>query len=242
MKKKILFLMLSFYSLSTFAQKFEWAATMGGNESSSGKDIAMDKLGNVFSVGVYSAGQFIGSIPADFDPGPGQVLFSQSGAYLSKLNANGTYGFVKRFPYTFNGVVAITQIALDSIGNIFLAGHVYYTADLDPGTSTVMYTDSTTGSDLIVYKFSPLGIMQWYKIWPTTTTGYNLGSQINELELDNNGNIILVGELYGEIDFDLGPDTSSSWGNLHFVSSFLLKLDENGNYLWDYTLDLNTNS
>ena len=242
MKKKILFLMLSFYSLSTFAQKFEWAATMGGNESSAGKDIAMDKIGNVFSVGAYSAGTFIGSIPADFDPGPGQVLFSQSGNYLSKLNANGTYGFVKRFPYTFNGGVAITQIALDKIGNIFLAGHVYYTADLDPGTSTVMYTDSTTGSDLIVYKFSPLGIMQWYKIWPTTTTGYNLGSQINELELDNNGNIILVGELYGEIDFDLGPDTSSSWGNLHFVSSFLLKLDENGNYLWDYTLDLNTNS
>ena len=242
MKKKILFLMLSFCSLTTFAQKFEWAATMGGNESSAGKDIALDKIGNVFSVGAYSAGQFIGSIPADFDPGPGQVLFSQSGAYLSKLNANGTYGFVKRFPYTFNGGVAITQIALDSIGNIFLAGHVYYTADLDPGTSTVMYTDSTTGSDLIVYKFSPLGIMQWYKIWPITTTGYVFGSNINELELDNNGNIILVGELYGEIDFDLGPDTSSSWGNLHFVSSFLLKLDENGNYLWDYTLDLNTNS
>jgi len=241
-QQNIIVALFLFISTHSFAQKLEWAATMGSDASSFGHDIAMDKLGNVFSVGVYSAGQFIGSIPADFDPGPGQVLFSQSGAYLSKLNANGTYGFVKRFPYTFNGGVAITQIALDSIGNIFLAGHVYYTADLDPGTSTVMYTDSTTGSDLIVYKFSPLGIMQWYKIWPITTTGYVFGSNINELELDNNGNIILVGELYGEIDFDLGPDTSSSWGNLHFVSSFLLKLDENGNYLWDYTLDLNTNS
>jgi hypothetical protein len=224
------------------AQKLQWAAVMGGNEQSSGKDVAMDKTGNVFSVGWYSAGQSIGTIAADFDPGPGQVLFSQSGNYLSKLNANGTYGFVKRFANTVIGGVQISQIALDSIGNIFLAGNVYLTADLDPGTPTVMYTDSTTGNDLIVYKFNPLGIMQWYKIWPISTINPGQGCQINELELDKNGNIILVGDLFGDIDFDLGPDTASSWGHPSFQSSFLLKLDGNGNYLWDYTLDINTNS
>ncbi len=224
------------------AQKLDWAAVMGGNEQSSGKDIAMDKTGNVFSVGWYSAGQLIGSVPADFDPGPGQVLFSQSGNYLSKLNANGTFGFVKRFASSTLGGVLISQIALDSIGNIFLTGSVYLTADLDPGTPTVMYTDSTTGNDLIVYKFSPSGIMQWYKIWPITTINPGQGCTINELELDHNGNLILVGDLFGDIDFDLGPDTASSWGNPSFPSSFLLKLDVNGNYLWDYTIDINTNS
>lgn len=224
------------------AQKLDWAAVMGGNEQSSGKDIAMDKTGNVFSVGWYSAGQLIGSVPADFDPGPGQVLFSQSGNYLSKLNANGTFGFVKRFASSTLGGVLISQIALDSIGNIFLTGSVYLTADLDPGTPTVMYTDSTTGNDLIVYKFSPSGIMQWYKIWPITTINPGQGCTINELELDHNGNLILVGDLFGDIDFELGPDTASSWGNPSFPSSFLLKLDVNGNYIWDYTIDINTNS
>jgi hypothetical protein len=224
------------------AQKLDWAAVMGGNEQSSGKDIAMDKTGNVFSVGWYSAGQTIGSVAADFDPGPGQVLFSQSGNYLSKLNANGTFGFVKRFANSVVGGVVISQIALDSIGNIFLAGSVYLTADIDPGTPTVMYTDSTPGNDLIVYKFSPMGIMQWYKIWPITTINPGDGCTINELELDHNGNLILVGVLNGDIDFDPGPDTSSAWGNPSFPSSFLLKLDVNGNYLWDYTVDINTNN
>jgi hypothetical protein len=224
------------------AQKLQWAAVMGGNEGSGGKDIAMDNAGNVFSVGGYSAGQSIGSIPADFDPGPGQVLFSQSGNYLSKLNANGTFGFVKRFANSTVGGVIISQINLDSIGNIFLTGRVYGTADLDPGTPTVMYTDSTTGNDLIVYKFSPLGILQWYKIWPITTISNFEGCQINELELDHVGNLILVGKLYGEIDFDLGPDTASASGNPSFISSFLLKLDGNGNYLWDFTIDINNNS
>jgi len=242
LKQNILVALFLFSSTFSFAQKLGWAATMGGNEPSSGKDIAMDKLGNVFSVGWFSAGQSIGSIPADFDPGPGQVLFSQSGNYLSKLNANGTYGFVKRFANSVNGGVTIRQIALDSIGNIFLTGSVYATADVDPGTPTVMYTDSTTGNDLIVYKFSPTGNMIWYKIWPVTTINAGEGCLINELELDHNGNLVLVGDLYGEIDFDLGPDTSSSWGNPSFPSSFLLKLDANGNYLWDYTLDLATNS
>jgi hypothetical protein len=224
------------------AQKLDWAAVMGSNEQSSGKDIAIDKSGNVFSVGWYSAGQLIGAVPADFDPGPGQVLFSQSGNYLSKLNANGTFGFVKRFASSALGGVTITQIAIDSIGNIFLTGNIYLTADLDPGTPTVMYTDSTNGNDLIVYKFSPTGNMLWYKIWPITTISYFQGCEINELELDHNGNLILVGVLYGEIDFDLGPDTSSAWGDLSFPSSFLLKLDANGNYLWDYTVDINSNS
>jgi hypothetical protein len=233
---------IAYYPQHSKAQKLDWAAVMGGNEQSSGKDIAMDKTGNVFSVGWYSAGQSIGSIPADFDPGPGQVLFSQSGNYLSKLNANGTFGFVKRFANSVVGGVVISQIALDSIGNIFLAGSVYLTADIDPGTPTVMYTDSTIGNDLIVYKFSPLGIMQWYKIWPITTINPGDGCTINELELDHNGNLILVGVLNGDIDFDPGPDTSSAWGNPSFPSSFLLKLDVNGNYLWDYTVDINTNN
>jgi hypothetical protein len=222
------------------AQKLQWAAVMGSNEQSSGKDIAMDKSGNVFSVGAFSAGQLIGAVAADFDPGPGQVLFSQSGNYLSKLNANGTYGFVKRFANSTLGGVIINQIALDSIGNIYLVGSTYRSADLDPGTPTVMYTDSTTGSDLIVYKFSPAGNMLWYKIWPITTLSYDYGCEINELEIDHNGNLILVGVLYGEIDFDLGPDTASAWGDLSFPSGFLIKLDGNGNYLWDYAIDINT--
>lgn len=240
--KQVFILSIFLLSLNSYAQKLGWAAVMGGNEGSGGKDIAMDNSGNVFSVGGYSAGQSVGSMPADFDPGPGQVLFSQSGSYLSKLNANGTFGFVKRFANSVVGGVVLSQIALDSIGNIFLTGRVYGTADVDPGTPTVMYTDSTSGNDLIVYKLSPMGIMQWYKIWPITTISYFEGCQINELELDHNGNLILVGQLYGEIDFDLGPDTASAWGNPSFISSFLLKLDGNGNYLWDYTIDINTNS
>jgi hypothetical protein len=241
-KQNILVALFFFISTFSFAQRLDWAAVMGGSEQSSGKDIAMDKTGNVFSVGRYSAGQLIGSVAADFDPGPGQVLFSQSGNYLSKLNSNGTFGFVKRFANSVVGGVEISQIALDSIGNIFLAGRVYLTADLDPGTPTVMYTDSTNGTDLIVYKFSPTGNMLWYKIWPIATPDFVYGCEINELELDQSGNLILVGVLYGDIDFDLGPDTASAWGNFSFPSSFLLKLDVNGNYLWDYTIDINTNN
>ena len=66
-------------------------------------------------------------------------------------------------------------------------------------------------------------------IWAKKLQG--LGSSIGQgITLDNSGNIVVTGNFRGSKDFDVGTGIFS----LTAVNSdiFILKLDQNGNFLW----------
>jgi hypothetical protein len=123
---------------------FEWAKQMGGISGEGGKDIKVDASGNV-----YTTGLFVNS--ADFDPGPSTFILtsamSSSDIYISKLDADGNFGWALRF-----GEATIDQglaMALDATGNIYNSGFFQGNVDFDPGPGVSNYIVSVRSAYIL---------------------------------------------------------------------------------------------
>ncbi|MBL8812686.1 MAG: hypothetical protein JNM43_21150 [Planctomycetaceae bacterium] len=75
------------------AGNFVWAKRMGGTFDERSKGIAVDRSGNVLTIGF-----FFGT--ADFDPGNGTTVLTSAGAsdvFVSKLDSTGNFVWAKRW-------------------------------------------------------------------------------------------------------------------------------------------------
>lgn len=138
-------------SADIFVQKldtdgnFLWAKQMGGAVFF-GYSIAVDTLGNVFTLGNFEG-------TADFDPGVGVANLTSSGSYdvfVQKLNANGEFIWVRQMG---ENIVALS-IAVDASGNIYTTGSFGSIADFDPYEGKAYLTSEGT-SDIFVQKLYP---------------------------------------------------------------------------------------
>ncbi len=120
---------------------------------------------------------------------------------------------------------AVNEMSIDPTGNTIIAGYFYGTVDFDPSSATYNLQGSDPNfvrPDLFISKYSPSGSL----IWAKQIIVHNFSS----LTTDQYGNIYVSGSFSGTVDFD--PDTSvynlSSVSG--FFSSYLLKLDVNGDF------------
>ena len=115
-------------------------------------------------------------------------------------------------------------IAIDSWGNLHVAGYFTNTADFDPGPGTFnMTTVSVDTADFFIAKYDEAGNFIWAKQW-----GSHENDNIQKIALDAEGNIYGTGVNNADtLDFDPGPGVF----NL-LRSGFALKLDSSGNLLW----------
>lgn len=219
MMKTFLFLFVFFFtSYISSAQQFEWANKFGNsitnsNQLSSGKSIAIDKAGNIYTTGFFAD-------TVDFDPGSGTFnLFSAGGLdiFISKFSTSGTFLWAKRIGGLGRDVVA--AIKIDTIGNIFITGDVEGTVDFDPGVGVFNLTAGSQGNTFIC-KLDTTGNFVFAKATGGTTT--------NSLAIDNAGNIYTAGLVYSSGDFDPGPGTYYLYNGGIFIS----KLNAAGNLLW----------
>lgn len=169
---------------------------------------------------VYSTGFFTGTV--DFDPGPGVSNLVSNGdndIYISKLDANGNFVFVKQIGSI--GSDMGVNLMIGNGGSIYTNGRVSGTPDLDPGAGT--FTFSTLDAAYLL-KLDANGNFIWAK---------EIGAVPNESELDQNNNIYSVGIIGYPQAFDFDPGVGvvnlSSYG---YSTTFLTKLDSNGNYIW----------
>lgn len=112
-----------------------WAKAVGTGH---GLDIALDRLGNIYITGYGNS-----TDSADFDPGPGRVIYT-SGTdfmFMCKYDNNGNY-LKSRF---FSGVgVKGLGIATDSSYNVYVSGCVRNPVDFDPGPGVTNLTRHNT--------------------------------------------------------------------------------------------------
>lgn len=135
--------------------KFLWVKTMGGSASDYAYSIALDRKGNV-----YTIGHFQGSV--DFDPGADTfILETRPGVhniYFNKLGKDGDFLWAKCL-YGYAASNMGYGLTVDSAGNIYCTGTFQEFTDFDPGTDTfnlVALSDrSLNGSarDLFVAKY-----------------------------------------------------------------------------------------
>ncbi len=144
---------------------------------------------------------------------------------LSKAQTE-SFEWVKQIPG--NVQIRIMNSILDHQKNTLLTGDFDGTFDFDTG-SGVDYLVSDSSSDGFLAKYSHEGNYIWSKHFKSDQE-----ININSINLDSEGNIILCGNFLGTVDLDPGigivnfSESSSSLG----AHSFICKLDSLGNYLW----------
>ncbi len=118
-------------------------------------DIATDTGGNVYATGIFSYG-------SDFDPGPANYILSPKGVsagvsdydiFISRINANGTFGWARGFGSIRQGDRGVA-IAVDTSGYVYTTGVFTDTVDMNPGVNNFLLhaPDSNAGNpDHAVY-------------------------------------------------------------------------------------------
>jgi len=213
--------------------QFEWVKTYSHNAWIGGaRSVAQDSEGNV-----YSTGMFLGN--TDIDPGPNEFILSAYDSvsinlYIQKLDANGDFIWAKSIGNQYPVTGDEYQIVLDEEGNILIAAFFKQAIDLDPGPDSFIVTPSTDAICSFVVKLDSDGEF----IWGNMLEASHL-AVIEDLGIDQTGNIFLTGRYDLTLDADPSDDVytlSGPGGNTFGENIFIIKWEDNGNFLWANSL------
>ncbi|MCI5055921.1 MAG: T9SS type A sorting domain-containing protein [Flavobacteriales bacterium] len=119
-------------------------------------------------------------------------------------------------------------------GHYYVTGSIGGDANLDPyNTNTLTYGSVANGSEFILAKYDSLG----NHIWSYNFSGSSSESEGKSIAYDGNGNIYVVGNVFGpsggEVDFDPDPVGSATLSHNAIASDvFLAKYNLNGVLQW----------
>jgi len=230
-RKYLSFLIATFVFL--FSKNLVHAATLDYSSTSVfgtsaldyGSAMKTDSNGNLYVAGQFSAGT------VDFDPTSGVDNKTNTlGGYdifLTKINADGTYGWTKTWGGTGND--ASYNLAFDSNNNVFIIGEFFATVDFDPGVGDISYTSAGT-TDIFLSKFDTNGNFLSVKVMGGTSHDRGHGVVIN-----STGEIFIAGKFFSPtIDFDPsgGVDNKATAGS---YDAFLTKFNADETYAWTKT-------
>jgi hypothetical protein len=223
--KKLLLLTAIITTLTTNAQNYKWAKSIGGTSIDRAQCIETDASGNV-----YVAGAFSDSV--DFDLGVGTTKLGAAGmrdAFLAKYNSEGEFIWAFSFGDTYDD--EILDLKVDNEGNIIITGSFMGTIDLDPGVGTTNVTSVMSNNDGFLAKYSSSGSFIW---------GFSFGSSANDygkhIQINSNNDIYLDGYFNQSVDFDPGNGNTSLTGTFDI---FVAKYDKNSNFLWAFKIGAN---
>jgi hypothetical protein len=219
MKKIVLTTLNVFLILTSQAQNFDWANSIGGNGYDYGESVVVDANGNVYAIGGFG-----GTI--DSDPGTATVNLISNGSddfFIQKLDASGNLVWAKSIGGS--GSDGAFYITIDAAGNLLITGLFSGTTDFDPSGSTSNLT-SNGMEDLFILKLDLNGAF----IWVVSAGGTSI-DQGSELITDANNNVYITGQYEGTVDFDPGASTNNLTSN-GSQDVFILKLNSSGNFVW----------
>ncbi len=115
--------------------------------------------------------------------------------------------------------------AVDSQSNFYVASNFSGTVNIDPSNNTYNYS-SNGAQDIYVVKYNSSGAIEWVTKYGDVST-----ENINEMELDSQGNIFITG-FFNSNSFNTGSGGILTT-SLNGTNTFLIKISAtNGNVLW----------
>lgn len=215
-------------SVDTFFSKFSaegellYVKVFGGASHDRGHGIVINESGEIFIAGKFSS-------TVDFDPSGGtdsQASLGNYDGFLTKFNADGTYGWTRILGSTDRDTVNDLQLGSD--GSIYLAGVYRLTVDFDPSGGTSNQT-SVGLDDPFLSKFNADGTHVWTRAWGSTSNDFSFNLRVNE-----DDDVYIIGSFQGTVDFDPSGTTNSivSAGS---EDSYVSKFDSDGNYIFTRT-------
>ena len=219
----ILSLIFSFL-LKSQTLLFDWGYSLGDFKNEWATKNILDNNNNHITCGM-----FYGTLDAD----PGSNVYNISSnninyptVFIQKTDENGNF----KWACSFEGAneMQCYSIESDENNNIYLGGWFKGTFDFDPGPSLLNHT-ATGNSNMFYLKLNSSGELQWVKI--ISSDGF-----ITEIKYKK-GNLVLGGLYMQTADFD-GGSGSTILNPLGTQTSFILKVDTSGNFLWAKTFDV----
>ena len=200
-----------------------WVNCFGGVGTEIGNAITIGSNGDIYIAGYFEA-------TVDFDPGLAaetKTALAQRDCFISKFDTAGNFVWVKCFEGT--GDDEIISLALDGAGNIGATGRFSGSVDFDPGPGVATYT-CYGGTDGFAIKLDSSGSFQWVRTYGEWITLNGLETA-RDLAFDYLGNMFVIGDYQQIVDFDPGPAYEPMAASCS-ISTFLVKLDVNGNFVW----------
>ncbi|HRH70038.1 MAG TPA: hypothetical protein PLB89_11075 [Flavobacteriales bacterium] len=140
----------------------------------------------------------------DFDPGPGAVSLTGNGdLFFARYTANGDLIWAKVFG-SLSGVDEMHAMAVDPLGNIWIAGSINGDIDLDPGPGQAIYPCTPASRDGFLVKYDPNGALLWGH-----TFGNTWGDDAKAIAFTPSGNTVLTGRFRTSMDAEPGPGTTT---------------------------------
>ncbi len=143
-----------------------------------------------------------------------------------------TFSQVEQWGYAFGNDYAqrIWDLYPASNGDIIGVGLFEYEIDFDPSDDEFLI-QANSNADGFVIRLNSNGELIWAKNF--ATEGASSYARVEQVKEDNQGNIIVKGELDGTADFDPGNGTNTLAGDRDV---FVVKLDDNGDHIWSYMI------
>jgi uncharacterized repeat protein (TIGR01451 family) len=196
-----------------------WVKSINDSINNVGSPLSIDALDNIYILGIYSN-------TVDFDPGiavNNQTSFDLEDLAILKLTANGDFIWVKSIGGT--GYDSAISIVCENT-NCYLLGkyNALNTVDFDPNLGVTNITDNATTA---IVKLDTAGNFVWAKGIGSPNYDYPVN-----LMIDQNGDVLSLGRFTYDADFDPGPATLTLGNLTGGVSTYVLKLDPAGTFLW----------
>jgi hypothetical protein len=199
---------------------FVWAKKINAGSFVSPNKVAIDINGNPVFVGYFSGA-------CDFNPNAGaSSLTGSSNSFILKLDATGNFIYVKHFAATSSN--SILSIKIDATGDMFLGGYYSTTTDFDPNAGVNNLSVVSFSRDAFICKLSNDGNLLWAKGF-----GGANSDDLNAVDLDNNGNILVAGTFRNSVDFNPGSGSfvmQTSGSTLDDI--FIAKYSPTGDFIW----------
>ncbi len=192
------------------------------------EDMVIDTQGNWLITGKFKGTvDFDASATVNSLTNVGGIGEFSYDAFICKYSSTGNFIWVK--PIAGNGNQLASDIAVDSANNILCFGQYDNTStDFDAGVA--VFNLPNTG--LFVTKYDTNGNFIWAK------TFSNFSGLGYDLAIDANDNLYFTGGYHFQADFDPGtavftlPTAGSVPDSFFFRDVFILKLNNNGEFLW----------
>ena len=191
------------------------ALASGGDDQANG--LAMDRQGGVVVAGMFEQSATFGATTL--------TSLGTSDAFVARYDASGTLTWAVGSQGTTGSNAQAIGVAVDSSGNIALAGFEAGTVGLGSGSNAVRVT-AAGSDDALIWKLDSTGKLFWARSFGSTD--YDSGGGV---AFDPTGNVVVVGTFSGTVNFATnGPTATLTAGPIFDV--FVLKLDPNGQGIW----------
>ncbi|MEQ1732111.1 MAG: T9SS type A sorting domain-containing protein [Bacteroidia bacterium] len=213
--------------------KFIWAKQIGNNETEVLNTLSIDDSSNITFGGAIKNS-------VDFDPSANLMYVNTPlgiyNAFLCKLDANGNLVWAKNIA---NGTANsyVDRITQSAQGDYFVAGRfgitttVGGTNDFNPSANTTTLTASYLNGETFIAQYTSQGNLVWVKATQGATSTSNKSA--TGITLDNAGNIIVIGNFSGTVDFNMDTaavDTAKFTAT--GTDAFVCKYNTTGTYTW----------